>query len=305
MLCSCRKLRLLCVIIAACFGAASNAPAQEAASDPSQLDAVRAAAKSFLTAAARGDEATLQRMWTPDGDFIGANGKKLAAGELNRKLAAAASKDTSPTFDGMADASVRLLTSEVAIVDGLVDRVSDGGGGVLTRKYSAVWVNNNGAWLLSSLRTTATDASAPNSHLKPLEWLLGEWVAKHDDSAIIVSTDWCDDGHFILREFAIARENGETISGTQRIGWDPITKQIKSWTFDSQGGIGQEQWRQESNRWVVESADVTADGKNAKTSTAYIPADSGRFTWEVTSADVDGVQLKPKRVEFHRAVADR
>lgn len=305
MLCSCRKLTLLCAIILTCFGTSGTASAQVAGSDQLQADAVRAAAKSFLAAVARGDEAGLQRLWAVDGDFIDANGKKIAAGELNRSIAAAATKDASPTFDGMADVSVRLLTPEVAIVDGLVDRVSDGNGGVLTRKYTAVWVNKNGAWLLSSLRTTAVDAFAQNSHLKPLEWLLGEWVAKHDDAAIIASARWCDDGHFILREFAIARDNGDTISGTQRIGWDPTTKQIKSWTFDSQGGIGQEQWRREGNRWIVESADVTADGKKAKTSTAYIPGDGGRFTWEVTSADVDGVQLKPKRIEFHRAKADK
>ena len=29
---------------------------------------------------------------------------------------------------------------------------------------------------------------------------------------------------------------------TQRIGWDPAAKQIRSWEFDSEGGFGEGTW---------------------------------------------------------------
>ena len=105
-------------------------------------------------------------------------------------------------------------------------------------------------------------------------------------------------------ENSYSRDGGGTIRGTQRIGWDAINGRIKSWTFDSQGGAGEEQWRHDGKRWIVDTVDVTADGKKGKTSSVYIPGEGHHFVWEVAGADVAGVALKPMRVEFRRAAED-
>jgi uncharacterized protein (TIGR02246 family) len=301
---SCKVLMLLCAV-SYCLGIDRLSQAQSDKHDQADADAVRAASKDFLTAARKGDAAVLRKIWTPDGDFIDAAGRTMKAADLIHQLAASPSPDSAPAADDLAEATVRFITSDVAIVDGFVDRVCVQDGTALTRHYTAIWVKRGGNWSLSSLRSTAVDSTSPNEHLKPLEWLLGEWVATTDDTAILVSSRWCDEGNFILREFVVAHDSGGNISGTQRIGWDPAAKEIKSWTFDSQGGTGEDHWRRENNRWIVETVDVTADGKKGKTSSVYALGENGRFTWEVTSADVDGAKLKPQRVEFRLAKDDK
>jgi hypothetical protein len=177
-------------------------------------------------------------------------------------------------------------------------------GGTLTGKFTAVWVKRDGRWLLDSLRESVSLLPQTNPRLQPLAWLLGEWAGNTEDSSILLSTHWSDGGKYLLRKFLVRSAGGETIVGTQRIGWDPIAGRIKSWTFDSQGGMGEGVWQPEGDRWIVNSTDVTADGKKSQTSAVYVPGADGRFVWEVKSANVAGENLPAGRIEFKRAVDD-
>ena len=57
----------------------------------------------------------------------------------------------------------------------------------------------------------------------------------------------------------------------QRIGWDPLTKQIKSWVFDSEGGYGDEFWTRKGNQWVIKSTGVLPDGRTASATHVLTP----------------------------------
>ena len=46
-----------------------------------------------------------------------------------------------------------------------------------------------------------------------------------------------EESEFITRSFTVAAEGHINISGMQIIGWDPVAKAIRSWTFDSDGGF--------------------------------------------------------------------
>ncbi len=292
-----------CALMAG-LGTAVVVNAQAGKPPQGEASAVHAAARDFLIAARRGDEAVLRKMWTPDGEFIDGSGRVMKAAELIHQLAASPKADVTSAEDSVFDATLRFVTPDVVIFDGMADRVCDTDGNILTRRFTAVWVKRDGKWLLDSLREASADASSLNNHLKPLEWLVGEWVGTTDDTAVLVSSHWSDGGNFIVREFVVARDGSGTISGTQRIGWDAAAGQIKSWTFDSQGGAGEAHWRRDGNRWIVDTVDVTADGKKGKTSSVYVPGDERRFTWEVAVADMAGVALKPMLVEFRRAAED-
>ena len=39
--------------------------------------------------------------------------------------------------------------------------------------------------------------------------------------------------------------------GTQRIGWDPVAGQFRSWDFDSQGGYSEGLWSRDGDRWII------------------------------------------------------
>ncbi len=147
-------------------------------------------------------------------------------------------------------------------------------------------------------------APAAGGPLEPLEWLLGEWTGLTDHATVLVSAHWCEDGAFIEREFVVQREGQDHIGGTQRIGWDPLKKQIKCWTFDSLGGVGESYWRREGDTWVVESNEVLADGGRSSTKTVLTPKGADRFLWEVESANVEGEVLPKQQIEFVRANQD-
>ena len=281
---------------------AQMALAQAAAAPKSDSSgAVRAASKAFQAAARQGDEKALRKMWTANGEYVDAAGKSVKADELIRRLTASPVANAVPATEAAAETTLRFVTPDVAIEDGIADRVCAVDGSLLTRRYTATWVKRDGNWLLDNLRESVADASPINDRLKPLEWLLGEWAAKADDTSILVSAHWSDGGNFIVRDFVVGHDGGESVTATQRIGWDPISAQIKSWTFDSQGGVGEDHWRRDGKRWLVETADVTPDGKEGKTSSVYVPGDERHYTWEVVGADVAGTKLKPVRIEFRRA----
>lgn len=146
----------------------------------------------------------------------------------------------------------------------------------------------------------------PADSLDSLEWLLGEWTALTDNAVVLVSAHWCDGGAFIEREVVVRPAGQPEVGGTQRIGWDPIKKAIKSWTFDSTGGTGEGYWRRERNSdggdsWIVESNEVLADGQTSTTTAKFTPQGADRFLWEVERATVDGAHLPKLKIEFVRA----
>lgn len=159
--------------------------------------------------------------------------------------------------------------------------------------------------LMLAICTTADDAKAdPTEHLAALSWLVGEWTGTTGNGTVMLSTEWCDDGHFLLREFLITDNDGNEIGGSQRIGWDAKRKQIKSWSFDSQGGHGEGNWRRDGERWIVDSTEITADGHEVKLSTTYVPKGGDKFLWEVKNAKLPNAQLPAMQIEFTRAKAE-
>ena len=73
--------------------------------------------------------------------------------------------------------------------------------------------------------------------LATLEWAIGDWADEGENGQVArVSFEWSETQNFILDTFAASFKNIEVSGGTQTIGWDPIKKQIRSWTFDEDGG---------------------------------------------------------------------
>jgi uncharacterized protein (TIGR02246 family) len=263
--------------------------------------AVRAAGKKYVAAMRRGDSEALRKMWTREGDYVDARGnyhriRRLLSQDENARPAEGDVADVK-----VEDSTIRFITPDVAIEDGVSGETASSDGGSVIGRYTAVWVKRDGDWLLDSLRESEVASPAAKDRLHELDWLIGEWVGKTEDGAILVSSHFRDDGRYIVREFVDRGDNHATVTGTQRIGWDAATRKIKCWTFDSQGGTGEGTWRRDGNRWIVEMADVLPGGEKTTVSAVYVPAGDGRFVWESGGAKLDGERVPPRRVEFKRA----
>ena len=51
------------------------------------------------------------------------------------------------------------------------------------------------------------------------------------------------------------------MTGQQRIGWDPLARQFKSWVFDSQGGFGEGEFSHDGDAWLIKARGVRSDGR--------------------------------------------
>jgi hypothetical protein len=83
-----------------------------------------------------------------------------------------------------------------------------------------------------------------------------------------------------------------TLEGTQVVGWDPIESQIRSWTFDSEGGFGQGRWIQDGNRWLVKTSYVLASGERASALNVFTYVDQNTFRWQSIGREIGG-ELQP------------
>jgi uncharacterized protein (TIGR02246 family) len=295
---------LACIALAA-LATTTPAYGQAATDSRDETNAVRAAAKAYVEAVRRGDVEAIRRMWTPDGDYVDASGRATKAQDLLRDLQGAPPSSAKPIDAPTSTSSLRFITPDVAIEDGISNVGEPGSGSDAASRFSAVWVKRDRRWLLDSVREAVATSPASSDHLHPLQWLLGEWVGQSGDSVVLVSSHWSEGGNYIVRDFVFLSEGDDALTGTQRIGWDPSVGKIKSWMFDSNGGSGEGYWRRDGQRWIVDSEEVMPDGKRASASTIFTPGDANHFVWEVQSAKVGDMDLPPRRVEFKRAAEDK
>ena len=101
---------------------------------------------------------------------------------------------------------------------------------------------------------------SPYDLLRELEWLVGDWVDESSDSLVEASYRWDDNKAFLLQDFHIRIKGQKVLNGTQRIGRDPLSKQIKAWVFDSEGGYAESLWSNVDDTWVIKAKGVRADG---------------------------------------------
>lgn len=157
--------------------------------------------------------------------------------------------------------------------------------------------------MVSKSETAASDVAA-NHPLAELEWLLGEWIGMTDNATVYVSAHPCESGAFIEREFIVKREGQPDVGGTQRIGYDPVSGRLKSWTFDSLGGFGDGYIERDGDSWVIESDETLGDGAQSSTTAILKPLVDDRFEWQIERARVNGASLPKQKIEFARAKAE-
>ena len=281
-------------LVGCSFGTAS-------ANTQADRDAIQAAGKQYIGAMQRGDNKVLRTMWTPEGDYVDSAGSVTKATDLFPESAEPTTPNDTPTVAPVWKGTLRFITPDVAIEDGMIESDAHSDGSKLSNRFSVIWVKRDGRWLIDGLREAASASPSINDRLSPLSWMIGEWAAKTDQAQILVSARWSDHGTYLLREFIVRGEGREPLSGTERIGWDPVAKKIKSWMFDSKGGAGEGYWRRDGDRWILDALHVMPDGEKAETTVIYTLTGPARFQWEVNRGKVADATLPSQKLEFIRA----
>lgn len=286
------------VSLAAAFTFLGGA-AHRATDDPAQQQAeITKTAEAFVEAFAKGDASAIAAFWTPDGDYVDLSGRVL-------KGRAAIAADFAHLFaenKGLTArievASIRFTTPDTAIEDGVSSVLSPDGGLPNRCRYTNYLVKRDGKWLLSSVRESPYIPPNNYEQLRQFEWALGEWAQDvKEGHAGRVVFEWTPDQNFIIASRAIAANDSILFSGSERIGWDPAARMVRSWSFEADGGFSESSWKQDGeNKWLVSVSSVMRTG-SLMTSTAVVTrVDANTITWQATKQILDGKPLPDSQV---------
>lgn len=255
--------------------------------------AIRENAAKFVEAYNRRDSKTMASMWSPEAVYMDPT---TGEGVVGRDAIA---KQFDYTFAGSEDAKLTVTVDSIEFVSPNV--AIEKGSAVVTyadypkeeTEYTAVHVKRDGQWLLDRVSEVEIPAPPPSNyeHLKELEWMVGSWIDDNEGITIQTDCEWTKNQNFMTRSFAITRGSDAGMSGMQIVGWDPAEKQIRSWTFDSDGAVSEGKWTHKDNRWVILQTGTLHDGGKATVTNIITKLDDDSFTWQSINREANGEVL--------------
>jgi uncharacterized protein (TIGR02246 family) len=254
-------------------------------------EAILKTAETFARAYAEGDAKAAAAHFTENAEYIDEEGNRFQGrDEIERNFERFFSDNKGVSFDIDVD-SIRFVDPSMAVEDGTSTIISGDGMPRGRSRYVAVHMKTGGKWLVAMVREHARKGERRHrEELQQLDWLTGQWVDEADESIVVFNCARVDDGNYLLREFKVTVAGDEVISGSQRIGWDPLTGRLRAWTFDSQGGHFEGVWRRDGDSWVLTSTGVTAGGETASGTSLFTIIDPHTITWQAVDREIEGAR---------------
>lgn len=283
-----RLLRLCLVIV---LTACSMAFAATQGEQDQAETAIKKTIQSYVEAFNRGDAGALVAHWTQDGDYVTATGEVFTGQDKLKEAFEAFFKEKEGITIEVEPLALYFEGSNKVIEEGLATTTMSGEEPETTR-YVTAYVKKNGEWKIAAVKEIfPLGSSANHEKLKPLEWMIGDWIDEDRSGKMETSCYWSSDGNFIVRSFAVSVGGLTTFGGKQIIGWDPANNHIRSWVFDTNGGFGEGTWSKRGESWYVNSTLVLNTGEKATSINVLTPVDENSFTWQATGREVGGVPL--------------
>jgi uncharacterized protein (TIGR02246 family) len=250
--------------------------------------AIREMIDGFARAFQQRDPKAIAGLFTEDGEAVDAEGGTIQGRRaLEEHYAARIAEAPGDKLDTSVETIV-FLAPGVARVTGRTQLTPSDGSAPVGGRFAGTYVKRDGRWMLASVREVPDQDLSPHERLKELEWLVGEWVEESEDAVVSTAIAWTDNGNFLLRSFDVRVQGRPALTGTQRIGWDPLTKQFKSWVFDSNGGYGEGLWMRQGNQWVIKARGVRADGRVATATQVLTFVNKDTLRWKSIDRTLGG-----------------
>ncbi len=278
------------------------APAQPAAKPAAAgpEDAVRKASKEYIAALNAGDFKKAATFWTSDGQYVDKAGKSLPASKLiAEELPKRFPEGKRPQL-ALSVKSIGLLTPDIAQEEGTVQVKNKEGQAAPHGGFNAVWVRQQNKWLLKSLRETSAAAMTHTHTLEDLAWLVGSWGAANDKDDVYSDCKWSPGKVYLLRQITIMRDGKAMHVINQRIGLDPLSPKIKSWSFDGDGGLAEAYWEKVGDSWYVASRGASRQGHITTARNVYEDIGSDTFTIASDEAFAGTSKLPAFKLKFSR-----
>jgi uncharacterized protein (TIGR02246 family) len=286
-----KTIHFACVAVT-CLVAFCLAPTMSWADQAEDEAAIRKSDAAYTEAYNKQDAEALAALWSPEAVYVDPETGEQAVGRD------AIEKEFAETFAALKDAklkieptAIKFFSPNVAVESGTA-RVIRPNEEPDESTYSALFVKRDGKWLLDRVTEEEPPAAPPSNyeHLKDLEWMVGSWIDNDEDDDATIQTDcaWTKNKNFMTRSFAIVVGDQVSMAGMQIVGWDPVSKQIHSWVFDSDGGFGEGKWTRKGNRWLIQQTSTLPDGGKSSAVNIIKQIDNDSFTWQSVQRSVNG-----------------
>jgi uncharacterized protein (TIGR02246 family) len=280
----------------ACAVGSGTSPTHAADTDPQEV-AITKAAEAFVEAFQKGDAKAVASFWTPDGDYVDPSGRVLSGRPAIEKDFAQLFAENQGLKLRIEVASLKFPTPDTAVEDGITAVLAPDGTAPSRARYSNFFVKKDGQWLLASVREAAYATPSNYENLRGLEWTIGDWVDENPGSELArVSFAWAPDQNFIVSTRTVETKEGVLDRGTQWIGWDPVSKQIRSWNFEADGGFGEGAWTKDGDHWIIKTTSVLTDGSKVIATNVVTPLNADSISLQSKDQTVDGKVL-PDSIE--------
>jgi uncharacterized protein (TIGR02246 family) len=253
---------------------------------------IRALLDAFTKAFDAGDAAAAAATYSENGIVVDEQGERTEGRAAIRDLYARSFADNPGSTIAVQVESLRFLGPETAIEEGRTT-IKPAAGAVApdVSRFVAVYIKQDGQWRQGVVRDEPAHDIAPHERLKELEWLVGDWVNESQDAIVSTTCAWAKGGNFLDREFTMKTEGRPVLSGTQRIGWDPLKKQFKTWIFDSEGGHGEGYFTRIGDEWVIKVEGVREDGRPASATNIITRLGKDRMSWRSVQRTLGGAAI--------------
>jgi uncharacterized protein (TIGR02246 family) len=255
-------------------------------------EAIRQAVTTYAKAYSKGDARGVAALFTADAEYVDDEGHVVQGRDAIEKTLADAFAETPGCQLEAIIESIRFIGPGAAVEDGTATVTPPKGGAPVNSRYTAVHLKSDGKWLIASVRDQAPAGGREHGEkVKDLAWLVGDWVDEGPDSVMLFSCRSSENGNYLLRDFTIKVAGHDAMNGSQRIGWDPQSRRLRTWTFDSEGGFSDGVWHRDEESWVLKSHGVTADGEPSSATSIFTYVNPHTMTWQATDVVIGGVRL--------------
>ena len=239
-------------------------------------------------------------LFTADARMVYADGTEVNGREGIRQSFEEAFQSNPKIVVSVVVDSIRFLTPEVAVEEGATMLFPDGEMLTSRDRYTVLHLKRDGKWQMQSVRVVEEESLSAYGELQPLEWLIGDWVDEGREELVEAKFRWDENKSFLLEEFQVVRDGDVILKGSQRIGWDPQAKQVRSWIFDSAGGFGDVTWTPAGDDWICKAKGVRPDGLSASATRRLTRAGKDRVLWTSTDRILGDAALPGLQVTMVR-----
>ena len=257
--------------------------------------AVRRSGEQYTTAFNVGDAAAIADLYAENAELTDSSGNVFRGRESIQQ-------EYASFFETYPEAEITLTLEEgdmlspmVAVERGRTETKLGSGQPIIRSRYTAIHGIVGDKWKMFRVVDIVEEPSEPGANLEQLSWMIGRWVDEDRESLVEIDCYWDASGSFLIREFKLRVQGLLEASGTERIGWDPLREEIRSWVFDSKGGYIEASWKPTEDGWTVSAQGYRADGEPTKAiyvltpmkKDAYHMASIERFAGKLRLDDLD------------------